>query len=84
MTAQALPIRLPDRTVARVAVAVTGMAFLVLFAQPLGNTGRTWWTDPEAGHGLLLAPLAFILAWRQGIRPDVRANTGLGIGLLVL
>ncbi|HEX9563059.1 MAG TPA: exosortase/archaeosortase family protein [Gemmatimonadaceae bacterium] len=78
-----VPIRLPDAAVARVAVLATAVAFVVLFAQPMVNTGRTWWADPEAGHGLLLAPLSFVLAWRQGVRADARANPGLGLGILV-
>jgi exosortase len=29
--------------------------------------GRDWWNDPEAGHGLLLGPLALWLAYRKGL-----------------
>lgn len=69
---------------ARVALLATTVAFGVLFAQPLANTARTWWSDPEAGHGLLLAPLAFILAWRQGVRRDAQPNPALGLSILGL
>jgi exosortase len=79
-----VPIRLPENAVARVALAATAVTFVVLFAQPMANTGRTWWSDPEAGHGLLLAPLSFILAWRQGVREDAQPNPGLGLSLLAL
>ncbi len=65
------------------AVAAAGVAWLVLFAQPLVNTVRTWWTSPEAGHGLLLAPIALWLAWRRGVRPDARPNAMLGTSMLV-
>ncbi len=78
------PVRLPDDTANRIALAATVITFAILFAQPFVNTARTWWTDPEAGHGLLLAPLAFILAWRQGVRNDVRANPAGGVTLLLL
>lgn len=79
MTASAIPLRAP-RPIA--AVILTAVAFLVLFAQPLMNTARTWWTSPDAGHGLLLAPLAIVLAWRQGVHAEARPNAPLGLGLL--
>lgn len=87
MTSAALPsrrVRLPGDGVTRAALAATLVTFGVLFAQPLANTVNAWWSDPEVGHGLLLAPLAFILAWRQGVRDDARANPALGIALLLL
>lgn len=87
MTSAAMPsrrVRLPGDGVTRAALAATLVTFGVLFAQPLANTVNAWWSDPEVGHGLLLAPLAFILAWRQGVRDDARANPALGIALLLL
>ncbi|HSA56476.1 MAG TPA: exosortase/archaeosortase family protein [Gemmatimonadaceae bacterium] len=84
MTTTVLPIRLPSRPLALAALVVTCAAFLLLFAQPLTNTARTWWSSPEAGHGLLLAPLALVLAWRQGIRSDARPDLLLGFGLLAI
>jgi exosortase len=44
---------------------------------------RDWWTLPEAGHGLLLAPVAIWLAWKSGIRPDAKGNVALGVSMLV-
>jgi exosortase len=81
---QSVPIRLPDHSGARIALLATAVTFVVLFAQPMTNTGRTWWSDPEAGHGLLLAPLAFILAWRQGVRTDARASPSAGLATLAV
>jgi len=43
----------------------TAAAFVVLFYQPAVTLVRDWWQDPEAGHGLLLGPLAIWLAWRE-------------------
>lgn len=43
---------------------------------------QDWWSNPEAGHGLLLAPLAVWLAWRSGIRADAKGNLTVGILLL--
>jgi exosortase D (VPLPA-CTERM-specific) len=64
-------------------VALTVVTFGVLFAQPIANLVRTWWTSPDAGHGLLLVPVALILAYRQGVRPGARGQTALGIALIV-
>ncbi len=40
---------------------LTAALFALLFVEPAGNVARAWWTDPEAGHGLLLAPLGVFL-----------------------
>jgi len=64
--------------------AVTASTFVLLFAQPLGNTVRTWWVDPEAGHGLLLAPVALWLAWKRGRADDARPQVALGVAMLVV
>jgi exosortase len=42
-----------------------------------------WWQNPEAGHGLLLAPLALYFAWKAGIDPAARPNRLLGISLML-
>lgn len=77
-------IRFPESNLARAALVATAIAFAVLFAQPFANTTSTWWTDPEAGHGLLLAPLAIILAWRRGLEPSAAPNRTLGLTILVV
>ena len=59
----------------------TGVAFLVVFAQPLQLLARDWWTHPEAGHGLLLAPLALWLGWKSRVRVPVPA---VAFGIMVL
>ena len=61
----------------------TALAFLVLFWSPLTTLVRDWWSDPEAGHGLLLGPLAVVLAWRRGISPAARPQHVAGLILLV-
>jgi len=66
------------------AIALTAVAFVLLFAESMGSLARTWWNSPEAGHGLLLAPLAMWLAWRAGVRKDAEPNIALGIVFLVL
>lgn len=42
-------------------------AFAALFGPALAALVLHWWTDPDAGHGLLLAPLAVWFAYRSGI-----------------
>lgn len=64
-------------------VAVAVLAFVVLFLKPAQLLVQDWWTNPEAGHGLLLAPLALWLAWRRGLRSDRVARVGWGAAILV-
>lgn len=61
---------------------VAAAAFLILFANPLRLLAIDWWTDPDAGHGLLLAPLALWLAWRSGLVTERRPQRLLGAVLL--
>ncbi|MBV6522319.1 MAG: hypothetical protein MNPFHGCM_02467 [Gemmatimonadaceae bacterium] len=63
---------------------ITGMAFLLLFRSPMAGIASAWWNDPEAGHGLLLAPVAFWLAYRSGIVPGARPQLALGSVLVAL
>lgn len=65
-------------------LALTTALFAILFAKPFTLLVHDWWTSPEAGHGLLLAPVAIWLAWRAGIAPDAKPNRSLGITLLVI
>jgi exosortase len=64
-------------------VVATAITFAVLFARPINMLVRDWWTVPEAGHGLLLAPIAIWLAWRSGIDANAKPNRSAGIALLV-
>jgi exosortase len=61
----------------------TAVAFVLLFAQPMATLVRDWWTLPEAGHGMLLAPVAIWLAYKTGVRRDAIGNQALGIGILL-
>ncbi len=65
-----------------VPLAVLAIAFAVLYWQPFTTLVRDWLHDPEAGHGLLLGPLALILAWRRGMDPDARPAHALGLATL--
>jgi exosortase len=66
------------------ALLSTALTFLLLFAEPLSGTLRAWWSDPEAGHGLLLAPLAIALAWKRGKVPGAHGSWTFGAAMLVL
>jgi exosortase len=65
-------------------LVLTAGLFAILFAKPFTTLVRDWWTSPEAGHGLLLAPVAIWLAWRSGIAPDARPNRVFGIAVLII
>ena len=63
---------------------ITTIAFAILFSQPFALLVRDWWTLPEAGHGLLLFPVAVWLAFKSGLRADAKGNMVLGAVMLVL
>lgn len=62
---------------------LTAALFLLLFSKPLLLLASDWWNDPDAGHGLLLAPLALWLGWKRGL-VAARPQRALGLALLVL
>src|SRR5256885_16658509 len=61
----------------------TAVAFALLFVQPIATLARDWWTLPEAGHGMLLAPVAIWLAYKSGIRRDAVGNPSLGLVMVI-
>ncbi len=65
-------------------VIVAGLAFLICFWRPMVTLGQDWLTDPDAGHGLLLFPVALYLAWKRGLVADLEPQRALGIVVLVL
>jgi exosortase len=74
-------VALPDVwTVAPFLAAV--VAFTVLFHAAATTLARDWWVDPDAGHGLLLAPVAAWLAWKRGLVPSRVAQPRLGAFVL--
>jgi len=78
-------IKLPLPSSARGwAPAIVGaLAFLVLYEAPIRTLVRDWLNDPEASHGLLLAPLAIWLAWRAGISEEARPAPLWGVAILL-
>ena len=63
---------------------MTALLFALVFGWPFISLVKDWWNLPEAGHGLLLAPVAVYLAWKAGIREDSAGNVRLGSALLLL
>ena len=63
--------------------AATAIAFVLLFGSAFVSLAGDWWNSPEAGHGLLLFPVAIWWAWREGIHEDARGNPALGIALII-
>jgi exosortase len=61
---------------------LTALAFVLLFANPMQTLARDLWTNPDAGHGLLLLPLAAFLAWKRGISERAAPQPVLGLVLL--
>jgi exosortase len=76
-------LALPDRAHALPLLA-TAAAFVVLFYTPATTLVRDWWNDPDAGHGLLLGPVAAWLAWRKGIIKIRNPQPILGAAVLVM
>ncbi len=72
----------PSRAAAWGPIVIGALAFAVLFWAPFTTLLRDWWSDPEAGHGLLLGPIALIIAWKRGIDPEARGRPILGVSLL--
>ena len=64
-------------------LVATALSFAILFAKPISLLLRDWWTLPEAGHGLLLGPVAVWWAWRAGIRPQSTPNRAFGFAVLL-
>jgi exosortase len=60
------PAALPGKTSSLAPLILAAAAFALLFAKPATLLASDWWNDPEAGHGLLLAPLALWLGWKRG------------------
>jgi exosortase len=73
----------PPRRTRMTPVLITGILFFILFWSPLLTLARDWWYDPNAGHGLLLAPLALFFAWKRGIDPISRPRPWVGIVMLI-
>jgi exosortase len=71
------------RRVVALPYVLTALTFAVLFAKPAIMLAGDWWNNPEAGHGLLLFPVAVWLAWRTGIRFRERPRFWLGLSVLV-
>lgn len=62
---------------------LAGIAFVILFADPAGGLARDWWNDPDAGHGLLLAPVSLWLAWKAGLRADAAPSPRWGTAIIL-
>ena len=84
MTVMAVPLGRIRETIwkAPAPLIVAGLAFLVCFWRPMVTLGQDWWSDPDAGHGLLLFPVALWLAWKRGIVAEPVPQRSLGLALL--
>ncbi len=82
MSVAAAPLEVPRQRRASAPLILGGLAFLVAFGEPLVSLANDWWTNPDAGHGLLLFPLAIWLAWRSGIEKERHPMPRLGLAIL--
>jgi exosortase len=78
----AVPAAYPQTLVLSLAGAAVGM--LLLYAGTTSTLVREWWSDPTVGHGLLLVPIAVVLAYRAGISSDAAGRQLQGAMLLAL
>lgn len=65
-------------------VGLTLVAFVVLFAGPSRGLLRDWWSDPDAGQGLLLFPMAVWLMWRSGVLADAAPDRIWGTAIMLV
>ncbi|HEY0969918.1 MAG TPA: exosortase/archaeosortase family protein [Gemmatimonadales bacterium] len=72
-----------DIQAAPIPAALTALTFVILFAKPMRLLASDWWNNPEAGHGLLLAPLSLWFVWRGTVREDAKPNVAIGIAMLI-
>jgi len=73
------PLTLPRKQIAPAILA--GLSFIVAFGEPMATLVRDWWSNPDAGHGLLLFPVALWLAYKKGL-VEARPQPALGLALL--
>lgn len=83
MSTVAAVLPVAERRKTPVPLIIAGLAFLVAFGEPLVTLARDWWSDPDAGHGLLLFPISIWLAWKAGIEPERRPMPRLGMAILI-
>lgn len=65
------------------AIALTMVAYAVLFGASFASLAADWWTNPEASHGLLMGPLALWLAWKRRL-PGGAPHVALGTAVLIV
>jgi len=87
MTASSIPVFTSVRwrfpVVDAVPAVLTAATFAVLFYYPFTTLVSDWWHSPEAGHGLLLSPVALWLAWKAGRVRPATPQPRLGLAILV-
>jgi exosortase len=71
------------RQAVSVPAVATAALFVVLYFKTILDLINQWWNNPDAGHGLLLAPVAVWLAYRRGKAPTAKSSPRLGAAVLV-
>jgi exosortase len=63
---------------------IAAISFVAFFREPFIRIGKAWWSNPDFGHGLLLAPVALYLMWKSGVVAGATGRRALGLSLLVV
>ncbi len=77
-----LQAMLRDEPMRFYAALLTFAAFGWVYGEPVASLVQTWWENPDAGHGLLLGPVALWLAWNSGRADGAKPQPWLG-GILL-
>ncbi len=74
----------------RPAVLVTGLALIAIlswaYTEQISSLLRTWWRDPNYGHGFFVPVFAIVLLWfrREMIQPPPKRGSWLGLAVLAI
>ena len=71
---RASALRVTDRFQASYSTLAAFAAFALLYMPAMRMLIRDWLHDADAGHGLLLAPLAIYIAWKRGLVENHKAR----------
>jgi len=81
----AVPLTAPEARLPRTSLlVVTGVAFLLCFGIGIVDLFQAWLNIPDAAHGLLIAPVAIWLAWRDGLVPHPQPTLWTGSAIVAL
>lgn len=84
MTTVSLPRSIPRSATVDRLLYVTVGAFVFCFATTILGLVQAWMHEPEAAHGLLIAPVALWLAYTKGVVSTRDPRPWIGTGLIAI